>query len=232
MNDNPSLYQHNKARAIPSPLKLSMANGTPFASRPIIVNGSYSPSQSNQVNGDSVTPFQTSLSSPAVNSPSYQTNLSNGDPVAIGKLRAEPKRPSPYCLSFNPLLLMQRDLRELRIRGKDDALQNKLRHYLHNTWNHMIEMNNKLFNERTRCRLCGQTPRVEYSFREMNHHLPHKALEIWRGLQKDLEETKPEAVTMEDMEEFYKTYWDVERTFWEDDASVGCNAATWTGGRA
>ncbi|KUJ09696.1 uncharacterized protein LY89DRAFT_724115 [Mollisia scopiformis] len=137
------------------------------------------------------------------------------------------KHPTPYSISFNPLLLMQRDLREIEP-GKDEEAA-RLRNYLHNTWNSLILKDNKIFNDRTRCRLCGQCPRVEHSFHEMNHHFSRKASALWKDLQSKLLNTDPATVSLEDMENFYDMYWEVERVFWEDDCSTECGVPTWTG---
>lgn len=230
-------YSNRLQPAVPNLNRPSTAHGFQAT---VFKNGQYSSANSTKAplpNGNETTnlitegspsasvPNTNTTSIPSINLPATTNNLSSLPSWLHGR-----KHPSPYSLTLNPLQLIQRDLHQLSPNSCDETARTKLYHYLHNGWNAMIEMNNKIFNERTRCRLCGQTPRTEHSFREMNHGFDRKAMGLWRDLQKVLSETNPEFVTLESMEGLYEMYWEVERTYWEGfQGSALCGAESWSG---
>lgn len=161
--------------------------------------------------------------------PSHKTRGSIGSPSG---LMFGSTNPTPYSLSLNPLRILQVEFAKIEDTPDNAYRREQMYHCVYNGWNAWVELNNRIFNERTRCRLCGQVPRTEHSFREMNHAFSRKADAICKDLQRRLREQNPLEVTLDDMEKFYELYWEAERTFWEDDASHLCGAASWTGSRA
>jgi len=100
-------------------------------------------------------------------------------------------------------------------------------------WDRMRESAIRTFRARLQCPRCQQLPLADESFLHLNHHLPRKALELWRTLRREMEGVDLVALRQEHLDDAVRGFFEIERMYWEGDVpGVGCGGVAWNGSRA
>jgi hypothetical protein len=89
------------------------------------------------------------------------------------------------------------------------------------------------FKSRIRCPRCHQLPLTEDTIlHNTNHHLPQRALALWKSLMRECEVMDLIQLKQEQLDASVRDFWEIERLYWEDDGAGGeCGLLAWNGTR-